>query len=163
MTAYLPTVTKTITLPGGVRPNQAECRLRLIASATLTDEATGYVTRGGVDVVGIHKVTFNSSGVATFLSVNPNADSGSTTVITAPTGTVYEVTTLIKNRPTLTEYISVPDAAGPYAVQNILTSAPDNIPSAVDIALITTEAAARAAGDATTLGNAIGLTIALGG
>jgi hypothetical protein len=125
VTAYKPTVKKLIELPAGVAPRQVTCSLRLYASTT--GDATGNSTGDDVDVMGVRTVSPDGSGLVTFTNVRPNSGS-STTVITVPSGTVYELATKIPGRPVVTEYLAVPDGAGPYWVQDILTAQPSDLP-----------------------------------
>ncbi len=124
MTAWRPTVKKLIELPAGVAPNQVTCRLRLYASTT--GDATGNSTGDDVDVMGSTTLSPDGTGLVQFTNVRPNSGA-STTVIVVPAGTVYEVVTSIPGRPPVTEFIAVPDGAGPYWVQDILTAQPSSL------------------------------------
>lgn len=126
MTAYLPTVTKQLEIPGSrAAQRQITCTLRLYASTT--GEAFGYATGGShVNVGGVQIKNPDASGLVTFTGVRPNSGT-STTVITSPTGTVYQLVTVYPGRPAITEYISVPDGAGPYNAEDILSTAPGSL------------------------------------
>lgn len=96
--------------------------LRLIASIADPD-AFGYAGTADVDVGGVRTAKPDATGLVTFASVRPNSGA-SGDVITDPTGTVYQVVTKFYDGAIAVEYISVPDAAGPYFVQDILTTEP---------------------------------------
>jgi hypothetical protein len=121
-----PTVLKQVELPAGSTPIAAVARLRLIAA--LSGEAFGYAGTANVDVGGVWTVRADITGLIAFTNVRPNSGASSD-VITSPANTVYELSTTFADRRSVTEHISVPDAAGPLYVQDILTNAPTSLPN----------------------------------
>jgi hypothetical protein len=122
-----PTVRKQVELPAGVTPIGVSAHLRLIAATT--GEAFGYAGTANVDVGGVDGVRADSSGLITFTNVRPNSGVSSD-VITSPANTVYQLVTTIPGRPSIVEYLAVPDSAGPLWAQDILTTAPASLPPA---------------------------------
>jgi hypothetical protein len=119
-----PTIQKQISVPGyGVDYSAVEGYMRLVANINGPD-AFGYVGAQNLDIVSSHRVNASSAGLISWPAIWPNSG-GSNDVITVPAGTVYEVTVMIPGEGlTYPEFISVPDAVGPYWVQDILTLAP---------------------------------------
>lgn len=126
----LATITETLELPGGVVPTGTIASLRLIAA--VGSNAAGY-SAGGT-VLWASTATVDTNGTYSFTDVRPNVGTGSDP-ITSPSGTVYELKILIPGATSKPQarYISVPDSAGPHNVADLLTIAPDPLPTGQDL------------------------------
>lgn len=127
------TITETLELPGGASAatcKKIKVRLRLVVDADT--EGIGRAGDSPASVGGVRSTSPDGSGTYTFTGVRPNSGS-SDDVITSPTGTVYELVIVYPDRPAVTRYISVPDSAGPHQVGDILTVAPDPLPTGQDL------------------------------
>jgi hypothetical protein len=121
----VPVVTKQITLPGSGVARQVRCLLSLYASTS--GESFGYGTTGDIGSTTEYKP--DNSGLVSFGDLEPN-----TTI--DPTGTVYRIVTVFPDRARLTEYIIVPDEAGPFEVAEILSSEPGALAAPGTVAAI---------------------------
>lgn len=127
------TITETLELPGGASAatcKKIKVRLRLVVDADT--EGIGRAGDSPASVGGVRSTSPDGSGTYTFTGVRPNSGS-SDDVITSPTGTVYELVIVYPDRPAVTRYVSVPDSAGPHQVGDILTVAPDPLPTGQDL------------------------------
>lgn len=125
-----PTITETLELPGGIVPTAVSARLRLVASTTT--EAVGYAPGSTRAVGGSQTVWCDATGAYSFANVRPNQGSGSD-AITSPANTVYELVVSIPGRPKSTRYLSVPDAAGPYRVDQVEANSPTGLPNGYNV------------------------------
>lgn len=129
----LATITETLELPGGVLAatvRKITVRLRLVVDADT--EGIGRAEATPASVGGARFAAVDSTGTYTFTSVRPNSGS-SDDVITSPAGTVYELVVRFPDRGAVTRYVSVPDTAGPHQVGDIITVAPDPLPTGQDL------------------------------
>lgn len=125
-----PIITETVRLPGNV--NAKDARGYVICRGATSGPDGAYATRSGLTVAGRIPVTFAAAGFegqlrardGGALQLNPNQDSGSNDAITSPTGSFYEYRITIPGQQDWVRYLSVPDAAGPYRIDQILTVNP---------------------------------------
>lgn len=120
-----PTVRKQLERPGGGPAAGARGFLRLVAS--VAGDEWGYAAAADVDVAGVQQATADSTGLLSFANVRPNSGV-SADAITSPTGTVYELVVVFRDRRQLVEYVAVPDSAGPLWVQDCRTVPPSSLP-----------------------------------
>lgn len=113
-----PDVTKAVELPSGLARN-VRGRLRLVAQ--VDGHGFGYVTSTGTDLAGVTEVVADENGLLTFPDVTPNS-------LVTPANTVYELVVIVDGRAQSPEYLEVPDETGPVLVQDILTTAPAELP-----------------------------------
>lgn len=126
-----PTITETLQYPPGVTAADVTAYIILRGDTTSTAPG-GYATRSGKTVAGRRTVRYDYPGslgqlkteTGAALALNPNQDSGSADAITSPTGTYYELHVRMPGQPDWVRYLSVPDAAGPYRVDQVLTADP---------------------------------------
>lgn len=110
----MPTVNGTLQLPGSIDPTDATVEITLIAS--VDGDAPGYYLAGDETIVGHYQPTVSATGTWS-AALTANA-------LITPANTVYRVTTRAPRFGPVVEYISVTNGAGPYRVEDILTSAP---------------------------------------
>jgi hypothetical protein len=119
-----------------------ECYLRLVAD--VAGSALGYTSNVGVGGVRTERPT--TEGLVTFDAVRPNSGEDG---ITAPEGTVYELTTRWPDGSRTRDYLNVPSTAGDVWVPDVLAPMPASLlPAAAAAAAdLQAEVDARVAGD----------------
>lgn len=132
----IPTITENLQYPPGVSAKDVAATVALRGNTT--DVAPGaYVTRSGLSVGGRRRVRFDTPGAlgqlkdenGNALTLHPNLDAGSNDAITTPVGSFYEYRVTFPGRPDWVRYLSIPDTAGPFRVDQVLVSSPATIPS----------------------------------
>ena len=125
----MPTVTNTVTDAAGDPVEGAAVVIRLIATTPESTPAAGFLGVDDETIVSQIELTTDAAGEwSTNLVAND---------LITPAGTYYLVTErpdVTPRRPAVKYRISVPDGAGPYWAGDILTEAPDSLPSAVSTA-----------------------------
>lgn len=110
----MPTVNGTLQLPGAVDPTDATVTISLYASRV--KDAPGYYTAGNETIIGYYQPTVSATGTWS-ATLTANA-------LITPADTVYKIVTQAPGWGPVIEYISVTNGAGPYRVEDLLTSAP---------------------------------------
>lgn len=110
----MPVVQGTFTKPDGTAPAYGQVVIRLVSSGS---QAAGFSTSGHLAVAELATATVAADGT---WSATLRANS----LIEQPTGTYYQVTATLDSQPVAAFNITVPNGAGPYRVEDILTSTP---------------------------------------
>ncbi len=155
----MPVVGNTERDPAGNPHRNVVVRVRLVAA--LVGAAPGYVPADDYSIIGSWATRTDSSG-AWSVDLVSNED-------IAPADTFYQADVAPKIGPAIRHEFAVPDGAGPYRVEDILTDPPANLPTTLGDLLVAEiadrmaadndEAAARAAEDIA-LGSAIASEVA---
>lgn len=111
----MPTVSNTVTRPGGGAWEACRVRIRLYSATDGTLEAAYDVAADRTVVGELYLLTDDTGLWSTTLQANSTI---------TPANTVYEVTEAIGDKAAVSYYVSVPNGAGPYWTGDILTTAP---------------------------------------
>ena len=122
----MPTVTNTLKAPDGSLVSTASVQIELAGTDGVPIK--GYVTAGDYSFIGYHQPTVTNGVWSVSLVANS---------LINPAGTRWKVSETYNSR-THIYYLSVPDGAGPYFVEDILSEAPGTLASAALTAHIAT-------------------------
>lgn len=125
----MPTVSNTVTDPSGDPIAGVQVVIRLIATIPESTPAAGFL--GPDDETIVSQIELITDALGEW-STNLVANS-----LITPAGTYYVVTErpdVTPRRPAVKYRISVPDSVGPHWAGDLLTEAPDDLPSAVSVA-----------------------------
>lgn len=121
--------------------------LRLVASEEGNE--IGYATASGIAVSGTRVLMIDRTGhlriddgtpLGAPITLNPNTPdpiAPSTDVIDSPANTRWELTLVLPHEGKSTRYLAVPDIAGTYRVDQILSTEPTDLPAPVSASSVT--------------------------